>query len=143
MSKQTPEDLLGFDGGQAAGEFDGPPAIAKPASPSSKKKYLRRDEWSMDVMTDDRKLLTWINQAMDVPLETVDMHIVNKSYPAIIWLFRKAAIEGNLKQTKALEMWLNWAKPIVARPPMPAEATPSTGSLAFSLREPDPQEESE
>ena len=133
MSEQ-PNELLGFIP-EGAGEFD-EPAETTAIAPGEKKKYIRKENWSIDRLTDEKKLITWINSTQSVPLDAVDAHIVAKSYPAIIWLYRKCAIEGDLKRTKALDMWLKWAGPIVNRPPLPAEAKPSVGSAAFGLREP-------
>ena len=139
-----PNDLLGFMP-EGAGEFDAPPPPARiPGSTTTK---YRKENFSLEDMCDEAKLITFMNRTKNIPLDAIDDHLVNMSYPAIAWLFRASVVNGDLKRAKTAEMWLNWAKPIISRPPKPKETPPSTGSAAFMAREPsmttDETEESE
>jgi hypothetical protein len=131
MSKD-PNDLLGFTT-EGAGEFDPP----ETPPPGGKVSPYRKETFSVENFLDEKRLLTWMNRTRNIPLEAVDDNVVNKSYPAMIWLFRAAAISGDLKRTKAIEAWLNWAKPIKEKPPAPVEVKPNVASAAFGVRTPD------
>lgn len=125
-----PNDLLGFVP-EGTGEFDAPEV-----SPSEKVVPYRKETFSVENFLDEKRLITWMNRTRKIPLGAIDDHVVAKSYPAVIWLFRAAAISGDLKRTKALEAWLNWAKPILEKPPLPVEVKPNQASAAFGVRTP-------
>lgn len=129
--KQSEDDLLGFslDAPQGLGEFDKSEEAVVP--------YVRGDRFSVERMTDEKKMITWINSVRKAPIDGIDDMIVHESYAAAVWLFRAAAVRGDLKATSALEKWLIWAKPIVNRPRPDAAPKPSTGSVAFLPREPE------
>lgn len=123
----TPEDLLGFAPGE---EFE-PEKGANDRHP-----VIRNDRFNVEQWSDHRKLVTFMNTMRHVPLDAIDDSIVDDSYSAAVWLFRKAAVEGDLKATSAMEKWLAWAKPIINRPKKVQEPKPSKGSVAFLAREP-------
>lgn len=132
---ENPEDLLGFTpvgAGEPEGEFeydnDELPAKSIPA--------IRGDRFGVDKMTDPRKLITWMNNTRKLPLEAIDKVMVDQTYAAAVWLFRSAAVAGDLKATKAMEAWLAWAKPIINLPERNKKPKPSTGSVAFLPRNP-------
>jgi hypothetical protein len=132
MSDTT--DLLGFTP-EGSGELD----LAKSDNPDPP--YIRGDRFSVDQWRDKKKMITWMNQMRKAPIDGIDDTIVNESYSAAVWLFRQAAIDGDLKATTALKMWLEWAKPITNRKKPPREIPQSPGSVAFLPREVTPDEE--
>ena len=128
--RQTEEDLLGFSLAE-------PPITEEFAPPEDKPApYFRADRFNMETMTDAKKMILWMNRMKDAPLEGIDDTIVNQSYTAMVWLFRKSAAEGDLKATSAIEKWLAWAKPIIQKPKLTDKPKPSKGSIAFLPREP-------
>lgn len=134
---ERPEDILGFlpDG---AGEFDSTKIDKKPIQ------YVRGDRFDavdFEQWRDPQKMIKFMNNMQHVPIEAIDDRIVNESYAAAVWLFRKYAINGDAKGTATMEKWLNWAKPILSRPPQPTAAEQSPGSSAFLAREPKTGEE--
>lgn len=103
--------------------------------------YVRGDRFDTEDWMDTKKLITFMNNMRTVPIEGIDDMIVNDSYAAAVWHFRKSAIEGDLKATSAMKIWLDWAKPILMRK-KPAEEIPqSPGSVAFLPREAKTEEE--
>lgn len=124
----NPEDPLGFSP-EGAGEFE-EPATAKYAERTGPNREL-----DIEAMTDPRKLARWMAVTRRLPLESIDKVIVERTYAAALWLFRSAAITGDIKATKAMEAWLNWAKPIINRKQAARGVTPSSGSVAFLPRE--------
>lgn len=128
----TPEDLLGF---APESEF------TSSASDNDRHPVIRGDRFNVEHWLDHKKLITFMNSMRHVPLDGIDDEIVNDSYSAVVWLFRKAVVEGDLKAASTAEKWLLWAKPIIGKA-KPAEApTPSKGSIAFLAREPKANEE--
>lgn len=123
----TPEDLLGFTPGN---EFE------SGTSDNDRHAVIRADRFNVEHWSDHRKLITFMNTMRHVPLDGIDDSIVNDTYSAAVWLFRKAAVEGDLKAASAMEKWLVWAKPIINRPKPTQAPKPSKGSVAFLAREP-------
>lgn len=70
---------------------------------------------SIDNLTDPKAIVQWMNATRRLPYDAIEDTAVDLGYPAVVWLFRRAAITGNVQQAKACEMWLRWAQPIVAR----------------------------
>lgn len=104
---------------------------------------LRTENFSIADFSDNKKFIRWMNKVRRVPLEGIDAYIVAQTYAAAVWEFRRAAIDGNLKATKAIEAWLMWAKPIIqqmAHRDKPANV--SKGSVAFLPREPEAEDAS-
>lgn len=127
-----PEDLLG-EMPEGAGEFEPPPEV---------RPMTRADRFSIESMTDHSKLVSWMNKTRKAPIEGIDSMIVNRSYAAAVWLFRAAAVNGDLKGTKAMEAWLAWAKPIITATKRERKTPPlSQGSVAFLPRTPSGDEE--
>ncbi len=118
------------------GEFD-PPVGEK----IGKKSPYRADSFRIEDFTDEAKIIPWMNKTMKLPLEAIDEAMVDRTYPAAVWMLRKAAFEGNLKATNAMKIWLEWAKPIIDKPKAPKETTRSVGSVAFLPREPGEEKE--
>lgn len=125
-------DFLGFDHPNTS-EFMEPKEVAK----SDKKlpPYIRGDRFSLEDWMDTKKLITFMNSMRTAPIDGIDDLIVNESYAAAVWQFRKAAIEGDLKAASAMKLWLDWAKPILGRKKLPAEIPQSPGSSAFGPRD--------
>lgn len=129
-------DFLGFTP-PGAGEF----AVTK--SDKKPPPYVRGDRFDIEDWMDTKKLITFMNNMRTVPIDGIDDMIVNDSYAAAVWHFRKSAIEGDLKATSAMKLWLEWAKPILTRK-KPAEEIPqSLGSVAFLPRTPKPADDEE
>ena len=134
MSK--PEDLLGFAVNEpqleVTNEFETQETKPEPSG-ELVAKYRTAD---IDSMTDPKKLARWMVITRNVPLESIDQAIVERTYAAAVWLFRSSAISGDLKATRAMESWLEWAKPIISKPKKVREVKPSRGSVAFLPRVP-------
>lgn len=119
----TPEDLLGFipDG---AGEFDMPAVPAVQPTPIG-----------ISAMINENRIAAWLEHTATIPFDGIDREIVEQTYATAVWLFRAAAVTGDLKAVKSLATWLNWAKPIMDAP-QPTAQTLSPGSVAFLPRTP-------
>lgn len=129
--KQKPEveqDPMSDFMTEGAGEFTGPTTTGDEDQPARNS--------SIDQMTDVKNLRTWMLLTAKLSIEELDTLMVKKSYTAAIWFFRQAALTGDIRGTKALETWINWAKPIIGRAKEKRNVTPSKGSVAFLPREP-------
>jgi hypothetical protein len=125
------EDLLGFD---TEDESEDAPDSNVPA--------VRGDRFEIDHFVDPKKLIRFMNTTRRLPLEAVDDYIVNKTYPAAVWLFRSAAVSGQINATRSMKMWLDWATPIINASKRKRKDPPkSPGSVAFLPREPKPGDE--
>lgn len=123
-----PEDLLGFDG---ESEFDDKPVV-------------RGDRFDLEQFVDPRKMITWMNRTRRLPLEAIDDAIVNKTYSAAVWLFRSAAVSGQINAAKAMKLWLDWAQPVINKSKRDRKKPEeSKGSVAFLPRNPQPGDEVE
>lgn len=125
----TPDDLMGFS--EEVAEF----IEDKPT------KYDSRDNNPVEQAANPKQLIRWLNKTRNLPLEAIDHAIVHQSYPAVVWEFRAAALAGKLNRAKALECWLKWAAPIIARPIREKSPTVKTGNVAFLPREPGKEDE--
>lgn len=138
---ERPEDILGFLP-EGAGEFEPPQVLAK--SDKENVPYVRSDRFDavdFEQWRDPQKMIKFMNNMRTTSLEEIDAAIVKESYAAAIWLFRKYAINGDVKGTNSMEKWLNWARPIQNRPPSGKTLPQSPGSSAFLPREPKHDEE--
>jgi len=133
--RQDESDLLGFSLAEPLQTEEFAQTEDKPAP------YFRADRFNLETMTDPKKMILWMNRMKDAPLGGIDDTIVHQSYTAMVWLFRKAAAEGDLKAASAVEKWLAWAKPIIQKPAPDQNANPSKGSVAFLPRQPHTGEE--
>lgn len=124
------DDLLGFSDQIQTGEFDPPdnPAPAPPL-PGALEMFNRRTSLS------EENFQTWMEAMANCGTDEIDETMVASTYPAALWIFRQAALSGDVKATRAIEAWIDWAKPIANRK-KPVNVTPSYGSSAFLPREP-------
>lgn len=129
---ENPEDILGFTP-EGSGEYD-PTKIDK--NRQALPPVVRGDRFSVADWRDSQKMIRFMNNMRTVPIEAIDDQIVNDSYAAAVWLFRKAAVDGDLKATTAMEKWLAWAKPILNKQKDRPETPTSPGSVAFMPRVP-------
>lgn len=124
------EDILGFND------------ESESESSEEERAKVRNDRFALDVYTEPRKLVNFMNRMRRVPLDAIDDKIVHETYPAALWLFRSAAVCGNVNGTRALKMWLDWAQPIInSGKRRQKKNNDSPGSVAFLPREPQPGEE--
>lgn len=124
MSEQ-PEDLLGYNPDDESEEANVP--------------AVRGDRFGIDHFVDPKKLIRWMNNTRRLPLEAIDDAIVNKTYAAAVWLFRSAAVSGQLNAAKSMKLWLDWAQPIINASKRQRKKPPeSKGSVAFLPRNPQP-----
>ena len=65
---------------------------------------------ALKAMSDPKSMVHFIHRMKSVPIEGIDDIVINAGYAAAVWRFRKAAVEGDLYTTKALHIWLKWAK---------------------------------
>lgn len=126
---ESVEELLGIEP-EGSGEFDN-------SKPEIQTKF-RSDRDGLEKFADPQRMIRWMNQTRRMPIEAIDDFHVNETYPAAIWLFRQAAVCGDLKATQALKLWLEWAKPILHKKKPEKAPEHSKGSAAFAPREPEP-----
>lgn len=97
------DDLLG----------DGPSEFA--GSPQSSA-LVKPTNVALDVLTDPDKLLAFLEATRTAPFEGIDSLAVSEGYAAAVWLYRSSALMGDYKRTKALQLWIEWANMVQARP---------------------------
>lgn len=91
----------------------------------------------LEAMTDPKKLIRFMNSTRRMPVEAIDDYIVNRTYAVAVWQFRSKAIQGDYTATRALEIFLKWAAPILKRPKRKQkDGTSGKASAAFGPREP-------
>ena len=107
------------------------------------KTALRGDRFSVERFIDLKNLIPWMNKTRNMPIDAIDSVIVNDTYGAALWLFRQAAVAGNINATKSMQIWLDWAKPVLRQQSDKEKNTAknvSPGSAAFMPREPAKEE---
>lgn len=97
------DDLLA----EEPSEFDTPPEAVALANPTNA---------SIATIVDPDELTKFLTVTRTAPFEAIDSAVVSQGYAAAVWQFRAAAISGDYKTAKALELWLEWAGKINARP---------------------------
>ncbi len=75
------------------------------------------------------------------PFEAIDDAIIGPAYAAMLWQFRAAALAGDTDTTRAIKTWLDWAKPIIAKPKHEKPKVNNAGAAAFGPREVKPVED--
>lgn len=95
MSLNEFDDLLG-DGPQSS-------ALVKPTNVG------------LESLTDPEQLLVFLEATKTAVFEAIDDAAVNQGYAAAVWCFRQAALQGDLKTTKALHTWIEWANTVRKR----------------------------
>ena len=86
------------------------------------------------------ELLKWMRRMKNVPTDGVDDLITNQTYAAAVWRLREAALSGDFTATRAIEIWLKWAKEVLKRP-RGEDRKPSKASIAFAPREPEKEDD--
>ena len=99
--------------------------------------HLHNDNFSVETLTNPKKLALWMRKTRDMPIEAIDSVMVNQTYAVALWQFRTAVMDGNLNSAKALHLWLEWAKPVIAlQSNHDKPKNVSKGSVAFLPRDP-------
>jgi hypothetical protein len=81
-------------------------------------------------------LLKFMQKMKKMPFEAIDSVIVDQTYPVAVWKMREFALMGLYTETRAMELWLKWAREVIARPKRETK-TVSKGSAKFGPREPE------
>lgn len=66
--------------------------------------------------TEPKAMVTFLNKTRTAPLPAIDDLIINGGYAAAVWMFRAAAMSGDYQSARALNLWLTWAAPHIAKP---------------------------
>lgn len=98
-------------------DFDDLIGDSEEGPPAEKKKAGRPPNvTSIAKWTDPKQIINFINQMQKLPIEAIDDIVINQGYAAAVWQFRAAALTGDYTMARALEIWLKWAAPHLAKP---------------------------
>jgi hypothetical protein len=84
---------------------------------------------------DPANLLEFLAATQAGDYKEADRYLIDRSYRVATWHFRKAAISGDFKAARSLEIYLRWAAEVLARPRADASGNiNAVGSAQFLPR---------